>query len=69
MFPIPEFMVHQHHHELIEHTERERKLKQAYPPHSLLRRLLLIAASLLVGLGIRLLSSSQSNISIHIFSP
>jgi len=69
MFPPPEFTVHQHHHELIEQTEREQKLKRAYPPHSLLRRLILIAASLLVGLGIRLLSSSQSNISIHIFSP
>jgi hypothetical protein len=69
MFPPPESMVHQHHRELIEQTERERKLKQAYPPHNLLRRLILIAASLLVGLGLKLISGSQSNISIHIFLP
>lgn len=69
MFPPPESMVYQHHRELIEETDRERKLKKAYPSHSLLRRLILIAASLLVGLGLKLISGSQSNISIHIFSP
>lgn len=69
MFHPPESVIHQHHRELIEQSERERKLKQINPPHKLIHRLILLAASLLVGLGLKLISGSQSNISIHIFSP
>jgi hypothetical protein len=63
-----ESIVRQHHRELIEQTERERKLKQAYPPHSLLHRLTLAAASILIGVGLKLISRSQLNVSIHIYT-